>query len=438
MTTSPGRTRTIRETVHGDDVGGARPGVLIVFSEAEVPGDGIYPARPEVTVGRSPDCTIFLEDPGMSRFHAVLSFDGERATVRDGGSHNGTHVNGARAEGVVTLAPGDVLRCGQTLLALVGDVGPYRGWRTAPQGSIVGGPVIRCVLADVEAFARTDLEVLITGESGTGKELVARKLHRLSGRAGPFVPVNCAAITESLFEAELFGAVRGAFTGAAADRPGLFVGAAGGTLFLDEVGELPLAMQAKLLRAVEQREVRPVGGQQPVTVDVRLAAATNRDLQRAVEQGAFRDDLYHRLYGARIHLPPLRERREDLPLLAEHLLRRQEVAPRPTAAFMTRLLLYAWPGNVRELDRVLREAAARAQAEGVGKLLPRHLRRELQEPAGPAAVSAAVRADPFERVRQALAAEGGNVSRAAAALGMHRAQIYALLREKGLRAEDFR
>lgn len=238
-----------------------------------------------------------------------------------------------------------------------------------------------------------------------------------------------------LFEAELFGVVRCAFTGATSDRPGLFQGATGGTLFLDEVGELPLALQAKLLRAVEQREVRPVGGQAPVTIDVRLVAATNRDLQRAVEQGAFRADLFHRLYGARIHLPPLRERREDLPLLVEYLLGRQELQPRPTASFMARLMIHDWPGNVRELDRVLREGAARAAAEGEARLQPRHLRQELRTNAEQARPPTD---DLFERVRGALIEARGNVSKAAAGLGMHRAQVYMMLRDRGMRAEDFR
>jgi len=207
------------------------------------------------------------------------------------------------------------------------------------------------------------------------------------------------------------------------------VAANGGTLFLDEVGELPLNLQAKLLRAMEQCEIRPVGGNQTVKVDVRLVSATNRDLARQVEQGDFREDLYHRLRGAVIYLPSLREHPEDIPLLVEHITGGK---PPATVDFMEKLMLHRWPGNVRELDRVLREAMARSRAAGDDTLKPAHLRQELRRPAP------RQQDDPFQPVREALARSKGNVSAVASELGMHRAQIYSLLRARGMSASDFR
>lgn len=427
----PEKTQTIRDTVHGDRSSEHHPGIVLLFSEAPIPGDGVYAARPELTVGRSPDCGIFVDDSGLSRTHAAITFNGTRATVRDLGSHNGTLVNGRRVD-EAGIGAEDVVRCGQTLLKLVEDIRPFDGWRRwGLAGPLVGGPTMRALLEEIAAFASTNLEVLITGETGTGKELVAREIHRLSGRNGPFVPVNCAAIPESLFEAELFGAVRGAFTGADADRPGLFQSAAGGTLFLDEVGELPQAMQPKLLRAVEQREARPVGAGKPDRVDVRLVAATNCELATDVERGSFRADLYHRLRGAHITIPALRHRIEDIPLAVQHLLASNGDGVVASAAVVQHLLLHSWTGNFRELDRVLREATARASATGEKRLLPRHLRTDLvqEQPAAP---------DVFEKIRDALTRNRGNVSHAAAELGMHRAQVYAILRERGLKADSFR
>jgi len=428
------RTRTIDDDVGGVETTGLqkKPGVIAIFSEAPLPGDAVYAARTEMTVGRSADCTIFVEDPGMSRHHASFCFDGAALSIKDADSRNGTFVNGDRIRERVLERDCSIARCGQTLLMPVSDVTCFEGWRRwGLENTLVGGPAIKAVLAEVGAFARSGLDVLITGESGTGKELVAEELHRQSGRKGPFIAVNCAALPESLFEAELFGAKKGAYTGASEERRGLLVDADNGTLFLDELGELPLASQAKLLRAVDQREVRPVGGTRPVRVDVRIVAATNRDLKVEVERERFRADLYHRLYGAWIDLPPLRERLEDIPLLLTRVLSSHGDRPIATA-FVERLLGYTWPGNVRELDRVAREAVARAKGDGAKKVLPRHLRDEVCWP------TLAPRDEQLEAIKAALAKHRGNVSRVAAELGMHRARIYALLRERGVRAEDFR
>ena len=239
-------------------------------------------------------------------------------------------------------------------------------------------PAIRKVLQTVERVADTRTTVLITGESGTGKELIARMLHERSSRADkPFVALSCAAIPETLLEVELFGAVKGAYTGADADRVGKFEAADGGTLFLDEIGDIPPLIQVKLLRVLQEREIERLGSNTPIPIDVRLVTATNRDLEAAVESGAFRSDLYYRLQVVHIHLPPLRERREDIPLLADHFLKKfaeeNGRALRQISPDAMRLLQNAyWKGNVRELENVIESAVVLAPPDAQ-TLLPEHL-----------------------------------------------------------------
>ncbi|NOY44912.1 MAG: sigma-54-dependent Fis family transcriptional regulator [Deltaproteobacteria bacterium] len=238
-------------------------------------------------------------------------------------------------------------------------------------GEILGrSPRMQEVFRLMERVAPTGVTVLVQGESGTGKELVARRLHALSGRTGPFVAVNCAAIPEGLIESELFGHVKGAFTGAVADKPGLFEEATGGTLFLDEVGELPLHLQPKLLRALQEGRIKRVGGNREIPVDVRIVSATNRDLAEAVRQGQFREDLYYRLNVVALEIPPLRDRRADIPLLALHFLQKYAKAfGRPLKGFtreaLDRLEAYSFPGNVRELENLVERAAALETGEFV-------------------------------------------------------------------------
>lgn len=225
-------------------------------------------------------------------------------------------------------------------------------------------PTMWPILERIPQVARSDATILITGESGTGKELLARAIHAASPRAGqPFVPVNCGALPEGLLESELFGHVRGAFTGAVRDSKGLFQEAAGGTIFLDEVGELPLALQVKLLRALQDKQIRPVGGTREVAIDTRVIAATNADLRSLIAEGRFREDLYFRINVLHLELPPLRERREDIPVLTRLFVDRacQRFGfPRKEIHrdAMTVLLTYAWPGNVRELENVIEQAVA--------------------------------------------------------------------------------
>lgn len=244
---------------------------------------------------------------------------------------------------------------------------------------IIGkSPAMQQVFHLVDRLKDSQVNVLLTGESGTGKDLLARTLHYHSSRKhAPFVPVNCAAIPEQLLESELFGYLQGAFTDARRDKKGLFVEAQGGTLFLDEVGELPLLLQAKLLRVIEDKEVRPLGAVQAEKVDVRLIAATNNDLRRAVSEGKFRQDLFYRLNVVDIHLPPLRERPEDLPLLIQHFIERSTHASRArrlSAEALRILLSYSWPGNVRELENTIERALVLCQGEEITPAdLPAHV-----------------------------------------------------------------
>jgi len=255
---------------------------------------------------------------------------------------------------------------------------------TTPTGSptLVGdSPVIRKLLTDVERLARVQAPVFLHGESGVGKELVARSIHRSGPRHGqPFVPVNCGAIPQELVESELFGHVKGSFTGANSDREGLFQAADGGTLFLDEIGDLPISMQVRLLRAIQERSVRPVGARREQPVDVRILSATNESLQQLVEQKRFRRDLYYRINVIELYVPPLRERREDIPLLTEHFLRRiaahnGHAVPRLDAQALTKLQDYDYPGNVRELENLLERALALCHGDVVTEAdlqLPQH------------------------------------------------------------------
>jgi len=281
--------------------------------------------------------------------------------------------------------------------------------------------------------------VLIRGESGTGKELVARALHDLSARhEGPFVAVNCAAIPEALMESELFGHVRGAFTGADRDRQGRLGAAKGGTLFLDEVGDLPLGLQVKLLRALDSGEYSPLGSNVSRKAEVRVVAATHRDLEAEMARGAFRQDLYYRLNVVELKLPPLRQRREDIPILVDHFLERLaaergEPVRRVNQAAMARLLEYAWPGNVRELQNALEHALVLAQGQAVDL---RHLPEALHPALGahPGETQPPVNLEQRERaaIEQALDMQGGHRGRTADALGISPTTLWRKMKKYGL------
>lgn len=302
-------------------------------------------------------------------------------------------------------------------------------------------PAFTAALELAATVARADVAVLLQGETGTGKEVVARFIHRHSPRAsGPFVAVNCAAIPETLLESELFGHERGAFTGALRSRPGRFEEASGGTLFLDEVGEMSLPVQAKLLRVLQDQKLERLGSNRTLTVDVRIVAATQKELDKEVSKGTFRQDLYYRLKVVPIHLPPLRQRREDIPLLAAHFARvfaqKYKRSFELSPELLDTLSELAWPGNVRELLHLIERLAVTCQASVVR---PKHLPPEYRAagltansrgPAGPLAEQ--VREFERQVIRQALAAAGGNRSRAAQSLGISRKTLWEKIKLLGL------
>ena len=294
---------------------------------------------------------------------------------------------------------------------------------------------MRAVLALVEKVARSDSPVLVMGESGTGKELIARGLHRLSGRSGPLVDINCAAIAENLMESELFGHERGAFTGALQRKTGLFELAAGGTLFMDEIGELDPKLQGKLLRALEQGTFFRVGGTQKVEVDVRIVAATNKDLDRQVQAGHFRSDLYYRINTINVVLPPLRERVADIPLIAHHFLRQYGGAnpPRLTEDAVEALQAYAWPGNVRELRNVIERAVLLATG-GVIRASDLPLSRSAPAPGeGAGGADGGLALADLERrhIESVLRQTNWHQGKAATMLGISSKTLYRKIREYG-------
>ena len=313
---------------------------------------------------------IVLDDPTVSRYHFTITWDETGPRLRDLESTNGTFVDEYRAMDIY-LCPGAVIRAGRAQLELL-DVGRevdeplYVDDRF---GGLVGRSAsMRRLFAVLDRVAPTDTTVLVEGETGTGKELVARALHEHSLRAGgPFVVVDCASMPANMLQSELFGHERGAFTGAVGQRIGQVELAHGGTLFLDEIGELPLELQPNLLRVLEGRELRRLGGDHPTHVDIRVVAATNRDLAREVNRGTFREDLFFRLSVVRVAVPTLRERREDIPLLVEHLVgrllagdsdRAQQVLRRFSPRALGALDRHPWPGNVRELRNLVERTLA--------------------------------------------------------------------------------
>jgi two-component system response regulator HydG len=299
------------------------------------------------------------------------------------------------------------------------------------------------VLKTAETAAPTDSTILVTGESGAGKEVIAKYIHEISGRSdGPFVSINCGALPESLLESELFGHTKGSFTGAHRDKQGLFVAAKGGTFFMDEVGEMSPATQVKLLRVLQEREVIPVGATEAVPVDVRIVAATNRDLEEEIRRGGFRSDLYYRLNVITVHLPPLRDRGEDVPLLASFFLERfaggrGKETPRLSQEAVDALASYDWPGNVRELENALERAAVlTADGEIQVSALPTRITERAPQPLVSAALPPNPTLEIIERayIHWVLHSESGNKTRAAEVLGIDPSTLYRKLLRYGMDA----
>ncbi len=316
--------------------------------------------------------------------------------------------------------------------------GDGQGWRA---GIIGDSAAMTALLDKAWRVAQTGVSVLIQSPSGTGKELLARALHRASPRRdAPFLPVNCAAIPENLLESELFGHRRGAFTGATSDRKGLFESAHGGTIFLDEIGDMPVEFQAKLLRVLENGEVRPVGSSKAFPVDVRVVAATHANLEQAIEEGRFREDLYYRLNVVMLEIPPLSRRREDIPVLARHFLRQAGErgcrARRFSLEAMQALMLAPWPGNVRQLLNVVEQAAALSPTPVISGALIQEALHHRQDEILPLAQAH----QDFERdyLVGLLQATAGNVSRAARLAKRNRTEFYRLLHRHELEPELFR
>jgi DNA-binding NtrC family response regulator len=314
--------------------------------------------------------------------------------------------------------------------------------RTPSKESLIGASeAMRAVQKTIGVVADNDATVLVTGETGTGKELVARAIHEHGTRgAKPFVPVNCAAIPAELMESELFGHMRGAFTGAMSDRPGAFRQAEGGTLFLDEIGDMDVAMQAKILRALQERIITPVGGK-PAHVDVRVIAATHRDLRRRVTEGSFREDLFYRLYVVPIHLPPLRERIADIVPLAEYFLGRAG-GKRLSAEAAARLVAHRWPGNVRELRNAMERVAVLVRGQVIGNddldfIDLANMPAAMADWPDEDLPSATARLEEL-LIRRALARSTGNRAEAARLLGIHRPLLYAKMKRYGLDVSEDR
>ncbi|MFO0684001.1 MAG: sigma 54-interacting transcriptional regulator [Sandaracinus sp.] len=401
-------------------------------------------------IGTHASADVRLEDDrAVSRFHCEIALGPTGATIRDLESRNGTFVDGVRI-GTAHLHDKAILTVGATELRFslgAEDIALPLSERTA-LGSLVGvSTAMRQTFARLELAARAETSVLITGETGTGKEAAAEALHTEGPRRdGPWVVVDCSALAPSILESELFGHERGAFTGAATRRAGAFEAADGGTVFLDEIGELPLDLQPKLLRVLEQRQVRRLGATQYVPLDVRVVAATNRDLREEVNARRFRSDLYYRLAVVEIAMPALRSRPEDIPLLVEHILsRRLRGAPRPAFAddpsVLSRMQRYGWPGNVRELRNFVERALTLdlTAPPGDGTQAPAAL--------DGGALEAAIQADaPFRPQRDAwtrafenrylralMERHDDNVTAAARAADLDRVYLYRLLWKHGLR-----
>jgi DNA-binding NtrC family response regulator len=404
--------------------------------------------RGKVRVGKADDNDVVLADETVSRHHCEISRTPQGVRVRDLGSTNGTFVESARIADA--FAPmGSIVSVGDVRMALrpnvgVLDIEPLD--ETEFEGAIAHGVEMRRIFRVLDSVAKTDATVLLQGETGTGKEVLARAVARRSHRPEPFVVVDCGAVTHALISSELFGHEHGAFTGAVAQRKGAFEMARNGTIFLDEVGELPLDVQPSLLRVLESREFRRVGGNQTLRAEARVIAATSRDLEREVSGGKFREDLYFRLAVIPIRIPPLRARREDIPALVRHILSvtKGASALEPSERTMTWFLQHDWPGNIRELRNLLERGAWLSSAMGS---------RDLRLPALPPSNddSASLRFTLAETYRDArarvedefegryvawlLAIHRGNLSAAARAVRMDRKHLHVLARKHGLRGD---
>jgi sigma-54 dependent transcriptional regulator, acetoin dehydrogenase operon transcriptional activator AcoR len=463
-------------------------GLLPLYTSAPTSLRSVYLIGNErVTLGRDPEATICVEANAVSRRHCEVFPTPGGHGLRDLGSRNGTLVDGVFVS-ETSLQGGELLRIGDALFKYLADGAPrYAGYRldgTMEAGAkrlaqqsthLLGGAIMDGIVSALERIAPTMLSVIVRGESGTGKEVAAREIHRLSGRRGAFVALNCAALPGSLLESELFGYRKGAFSGADRDKIGLVKAANGGTLFLDEIGDMSPEAQAKLLRVLQSREVLPLGATQAEPVDVRVICATHRDLTDLQLRGLFRGDLYARLHEYGFTLPPLRDRKEDIWLLTQALLARHGRPDlQPTFPFMLGLLAHQWPYNVRELEACVKRAIALSTSL---ELLPDQLPDEVREalskfgrrsdvdsapPASPNTTNVATpsphqalahapvedtgdgdtgsgsKAPTEAELRGLLAQHRGNIAAVGRALGKERMQIHRWMKRYGVDINDYR
>lgn len=413
------------------------PGVLVLADNGVGVSKALAVPREGLLLGRGSPDNCFAEDDWISRAHLKIRRIAGCWVFEDQGSRNGSRLNGQRLLGTLTLQGSVVVRMGRSLCWTVDDLSPHLRHRVqAPPGDgpILGG-AMRRVWEEIEVASKASDTLLIGGPSGSGKELAARAFHEAHhGRdaRAPFVPVNCATIPHGLAERLLFGAKRGAYSGATADSDGFVQAAHGGTLFLDELAELELLVQAKLLRVLETREVMPLGAARAQPVNLRVCAATLRDVRAEVAQGRFREDLFYRLGRPEVRLPGLASRLDEMPFLMQRVLQQVDPRLRSSAGLLEASALRPWPGNVREFIGEIRRAGFAALEAGATVVESRFLAPDAGLSLGPSSsgppdpTGAARKATPWpsdDEIRAALDAAGGNVSGAARALGMHRNQI---------------
>jgi two-component system, NtrC family, response regulator GlrR len=401
-----------------------------------------------MVLGTHPDAGLTLTDTTVSRYHVELTARPEGVRVRDLESTNGTYLGAARIAEVIVEDLATITVGKTTLQVGMAEADLGRPSEQATFGAAVGAShAMKQLFGIMEKVAPSDSTVLLLGETGTGKEVMARALHAKSRRAGrPFVVVDCGAVAPTLIESELFGHIRGAFTGAVSDRNGAFLEADGGTIFLDELGELPLELQPKLLRVLEAGTVRRVGEDKPRRVDVRVVAATHRELEAEIAAGRFRQDLYYRLAVVPVTVPPLRARVDDIPMLARHFVKemgRGDFAL--PSGLLERFAEYRWPGNVRELRNLVERALAGADVE------PLSMEGNGPSARRPSPPPESITGMPFKEAKEKLVESftreylaallekcGGNISKMAREAGIARNYVHRLVTKYGLKAQDER
>jgi DNA-binding NtrC family response regulator len=449
---SDDQTRTLGATLtgQGDALDERVAGAVLVFSEGRAVCGAIPLREDELVIGRGTVGDVVIADGHMSRRHVSLRKDGNALVVRDLGSRNGFVLDSVRVptNGEARVTKEALLRLGTSLLLIVDDLRPFREHGLKTQDNFVVGPRLAAAYKQIAVASTAGDTVHITGESGSGKEQAAREFHRAGPSPdGPFVAVNSASIPEGVAERLLFGARKGAFSGAHADAEGYVQAADGGTLFLDEIGELDATVQAKLLRVLESREVLAVGAAKPEPVELRVVSATNKDLRAMVGEKRFREDLFYRLGRPQVSLPPLRERREEIPALARIAVDRVSAGIALGTALLEACMLRPWPGNVRELLRELQDAASRALAEGSKTVEEKHL----DVTAGTAfskgghdddhgantAAERPAQLPPRDQIEAALRNANGQVVPAARALGVHRNQLRRWLARNSVDPRSF-